>query len=403
MRILQINTTINTGSTGRIAEDIGQLLIKKGHQSFIAFGRDENRNSSSSKIKIGSKKDFYSHILLTRIWDKHGFGSLNETKKFLEKISLIQPDIIHLHNIHGYFIHVGILFQFLKELNKPIVWTFHDCWPFTGHCAYFERVNCQKWQTQCQQCPLTHEYPKSLIIDNSFNNFNDKKKAFTGLKDLHIITPSKWLSALVKKSFLKKYPVEVINNGIDLNTFRPIKNHLKSKKPIILGVASTWSESKGLLDFVNLQKRLLDEVEIVLIGLSKQQIKNLPIGIKGIERTESIEELAEWYNKASVFINPTYADNFPTTNIEALACGTPVITYNTGGSPEVIDINTGAVVEKGDIDGLTNAIKRILKKDLNMVAQNCRKRAETYFNKEERFQDYLDLYNSVLNNHIAKQ
>lgn len=398
MKILQINTTINTGSTGRIAEDIGQLLIKNGHQSYIAYGRGGNRNSSSFKIKIGTKTDFYSHIILTRVLDKHGLGSLKATREFIKKIDLIKPDIIHLHNIHGYFIHIGILFKYLKEMNKPIIWTLHDCWSFTGHCAHFERINCQKWKVHCQNCPLTYSYPKSIICDNSFNNFNIKKEAFTGLGNLHIITPSKWLKNLVKQSFLKEYPVEVINNGIDLKIFKPLdeKGYNKSKRPIILGVASTWSKSKGLLDFCNLHKEMSDKIEIVLIGLSQKQIKELPSGIKGIGRTENLNELVRWYNKAFIFVNPTYADTFPTTNLEALACGTPVVTYDTGGSPESINSEIGEVVEKGNIELLKKAIERFLyEEDLQDLMKACRDHAVKFFDKEKRYKEYLNIYNNI--------
>lgn len=397
MRILQINTTINTGSTGRIAEEIGLTLLSENKESYIAFGRNDNQ-SKSQKIKVGTKKDFYNHILISRILDKHGFGSKMATQKLVREIEAIQPDIIHLHNIHGYYLHILVLFKFLSSYNKPIVWTFHDCWPFTGHCAHFERVGCTKWQTLCKECPLTHSYPKSLLIDNSSSNYNSKKEIFTGMKNLHIVTPSKWLESQVKQSFLKEYPVRIIYNGIDLNTFKPLSKGkgMMDRKHMILGVASVWSESKGLEDFLKLRKKISHDIEIVLIGLSKKQIEGLPSGIKGIERTENLHELVEWYNTASVFVNPTYADTFPTTNIEALACGTPVITYRTGGSPEAIDSNTGEVVEKGDIEGLVDAVKSILKKDINLMERNCRLRAKLHFDKEERLRDYLHLYHQVL-------
>lgn len=402
MKILQINTTINTGSTGRIAEDIGQILLSENQESYIAFGRNDNQ-SKSKKIKIGTKKDFYNHILISRFLDQHGFGSKKATQRLVKEIENVNPDIIHLHNVHGYYLHISTLFNFLSSCKTPIVWTFHDCWPFTGHCAHFERVGCIKWQTHCKKCPLTHSYPKSILIDNSFNNFNYKKEAFTGLENLYIITPSKWLESLVKKSFLKEYPVKVIYNGIDLDTFKPLRHedNKRNKKHIVLGVASVWSKSKGLEDFLNLRKKIRNDIDIILIGLSQKQIKQLPSGIKGIERTENILELVEWYNNASIFVNPTYADTFPTTNLEALACGTPVITYKTGGSPEAIDSNTGAVVEKGDIEGLVNAIESILRKDINLMGRNCRHRAQLYFNKEERLRDYLHLYHQVLNTREA--
>jgi glycosyltransferase involved in cell wall biosynthesis len=388
MRILQINTVANSGSTGRIAEEIGNVLLENGHESYIAFGRG-NRPSKSQLIKIGTQTDLYHHGLATLLFDKHGLASKNATKKFIQSIEKIKPDAIGLHNIHGYYLNYPLLFQYIKEKKIPVVWTFHDCWPFTGHCSYFESVGCEKWKTHCQKCPLTGNYPKA-IKDRSFDNFEDKKNAFSGVQKLKIITPSKWLAGLVKESFLKDYPVEVIHNGIDLNVFKPIKLPHPKKEKIVLGVASTWDVRKGLQDFINLRKELPSTYKIVLIGLNKKQIDGLPEGIVGIERTENVEELVEWYNKASVFVNPTYVDNFPTTNIEALACGTPVITYKTGGSPEAIDESTGIVIEKGEINSLAENITK-LSKNLAVI-KACRERASLKFNAKDRYQDYLNLY-----------
>lgn len=392
MKILQINTVVNSGSTGRIAEEIGLEIISQGHESFIAFGRGE-RPSKSKLIKIGDKKDVYLHGVRTLLFDQHGLGSYNATTSLVKEIDAIKPDIIHLHNIHGYYLNYQVLFQFIKAVNIPLVWTFHDCWPFTGHCVHFEHVSCTKWLTHCEECPLSGKYPRSFV-DRSFKNFDDKKEAFLNVENLTIITPSNWLKNLVKQSFLKDYKVETINNGIDLQSFYPPK--IKVNERIILGVASTWSNAKGLYDFIKLRKVLDDDIKIVLIGLSNSQIKSLPRNITGISRTENIEELTEWYQKASVFINPTYLDNFPSTNLEALACGTPVITYDTGGSPESINPKIGEVVKKGDIKALKKAIDRFLdQENLQELMNECRGHALKYFNKDERFKEYLNLYKEL--------
>jgi len=393
MRILQINTVSNSGSTGRIAEEIGNILIKNGHESYIAFGRGD-RPSNSNLIKIGTQKDIYQHGLATLLFDKHGLASKNATKKFIRRIEEIKPDAIGLHNIHGYYLNYPVLFKFIKEKNIPVVWTFHDCWPFTGHCSYFESVGCEKWKTHCEKCPLTGNYPKALI-DRSYQNFEDKQDAFLGVQDLKIITPSIWLAGLAKQSFLTSYPVEVIHNGVDLKTFKPKAKESKDENHIILGVASTWDARKGLQDFIELRKILALDSKIVLIGLSDKQIEQLPKGIQGIKRTENVEALVDWYNKASVFVNPTYVDNFPTTNIEALACGTPVVTYNTGGSPEAIDHQTGAVVETGDIKALSEAVLTMVKNEATVKA--CRQRAVEKFNSNDRYTDYLRLYEETIN------
>jgi len=394
MKILQINTAVNSGSTGRIAEDIGKTLIFRGHESFIAFGRG-NQKSNSKLIRIGNKLDFYVHGIISLFTDRHGFGSKRATRKFLKQVDVIKPDAIGLHNIHGYYLNVDILFKYIKEKNIPVLWTFHDCWPFTGHCSY---------NTDCDNCTkCQRKYPTSIFLNQSTRNYNDKKLIFNQVKKLQIITPSIWLKDLVHQSFLK-YPVQCVNNGIDLNQFQPSENykklkeklHLKNKK-IILGVASTWDKRKGLSDFIQLASLLDTNYKIILIGLTSKQIQRLPKNIMGVQRTESIAELANYYSMADVYINPTHKDNFPTTNIEALACGTPVITYNTGGSPESIDDETGKIIKKGDVKGLWHGIQDLALHSQEHYAKVCRNRALQLFNKEDRYLDYLRLYETLLN------
>lgn len=395
MKVLQINVTVNTGSTGRIAEDIGSILINENHESYIAFGQG-NRPSKSEKIKIGNQFDLYRHGINTLLFDRHGFGSFNATQKLIKRIESIKPDVIGLHNLHGYYINIKLLFEYLSKSKIPILWTLYDCWSFTGHCTYFDDINCEKWKIQCNSCPKTHRYPRSLIIDNSRLNYIDKKRLF-GLPDnLDIVVHSDWLKRNVEDSFLKSRKIHQIPSGIDIELFKPQTRDLNDPK-VILGVASTWNKRKGLSDFIKLSHLLGHDYQIVLIGLSKQQIRELPINIRGIYRTENIEELTIWYSKALVFINPTYQDNFPTTNIEALACGTPVITYNTGGSPEAINENTGRVVNKGNIQGLRDAIQELEALPQEQLRNDCRARAEKYFDKNNRYQDYLNLYEQILN------
>lgn len=400
MRLLQINTTVNYGSTGRIAEDIGKLMIKEGHESYIAYGR-YSQSSHSSVIKIGKQYDLLFHLLKSRLFDKHGFGSLLATKTFLKQVDQIKPDIIGLHNLHGYYLNVEILFNYLHQVKIPLIWTLHDCWPFTGHCCHFEKVNCQKWRTGCYQCPLKHAYPKSWFIDNSVSNFRKKQELFTNISRLHLVSPSKWLANNLKLSFLSKHDVSIINNGIDLLNFQPYDRHKAKRnfgfknKRVLLGVASVWSETKGLFDFFKLHSLLDKNSQIVLVGLNKKQMTNLPTGIIGIERTENIQELAKLYSATDIFINPTYVDNFPTTNLEAIACGTPVITYNTGGSPETIDLSTGRVVRKGNLNGIIEAINELSGINSLDLITNCRNRAELYYNKDHRYLDYINLYSQL--------
>ena len=401
MKILHINVALITDAPGRIAEEIGKVLIDNGHKSFIAYGRYP-RPTISETIKIGNHADQWMHVLLTRIFDKHGFGSTTATKKLIKKIVEIDPDIIHLHNLHGYYINIELLFDYLKNAGKPIVWTLHDCWPFTGHCSHYDYVGCDRWKSKCYACPNKNEYPASWLLDNSTRNYFRKRKLFTGLKSLRIVTPSDWLANQVKESFLKDYPVDVFPNGIDLAVFKPftennsikIRYGLKSKR-LILGVASFWGRHKGLDDFIRLSSLISEDTSILLIGLNKKQQVGLPANIVGLSRTENVGELAAFYSAADVFVNPTYADTFPTTNLESLACGTPVITYNTGGSPESLDLETGAVVEKGDLAGLFNAIGSILDQDKRKFAESCRARAQLLYSKETCYIKYLNLYKGI--------
>lgn len=401
-KLLQINVVVNSGSTGRIAEEIGQLAISKGWESYIAFGRNE-RQSKSKPIKIGSDFNIKLHALQTRIFDQHGLGSRLATIKFISQIKELKPDIIHLHNIHGYYLNIEILFNYLSKSNIPVIWTLHDCWPITGHCTNFSFAGCNKWKTECCKCPQKKEYPGSYVFDRSKQNFYLKKSLFCSLGNMVIVPVSNWLDNIVKISYLNIYTSKVINNGIDTNQFSP-KNtdgirerYNLSGKFIILGVTSIWSRRKGLSDFISLSNYLDENYQIVLVGLNKKQLKDLPINILGIERTENILELAQLYSCADVFINPTWEDNFPTTNLEALACGTPIVTYHTGGSIESVSPETGFVVEQGDIAGLYNAIITVQKKGKNYYSDACLRRAIKMYDKNERYLEYINLYNSMIN------
>lgn len=399
--LFQINTIVNSGSTGRIAEEIGQTAIETEWDSYIAYGRNY-RPSDSKLIRIGKDKDIKLHGLQTRLFDRHGLGSRGATYDFIQQIVEIKPDIIHLHNIHGYYINIEVLFQHLKKVNVPVVWTFHDCWPITGHCSHFMFVKCDKWKIGCYKCPQKTRYPASYFIDRSKKNYVLKKELFNSLSNLTLVPVSQWLSSVLKESFLQKYPIKVINNGINTEVFKPSEGsafrtkYSLDDKFILLGVASIWDERKGLKDFIELSKLLNSDYQIVLVGLTNKQIKQLPENILGIERTESVEGLAEIYASSDVFINPTYEDNFPTTNLESLACGTPVITYETGGSPEAIDESTGIVVEQGNINKLVDAINQIKSHDKQYYSDACVGRAHRLYKKEDRYKEYIDLYESLL-------
>lgn len=406
-KLLIINTSANTGSTGRIAEEIGQTAIIKGYDSYFAYGR-MGRESESKLIRIGTDLDFKIHGIESILFDNHGFGSRAATRRFIDEIECVKPDVINLHNIHGYYLNVEILFDYLAKKDIPVVWTLHDCWPFTGHCSYFDRYHCEKWKTGCHHCPNSKGYPKSLFWDRSKANYEHKKVLFNKPKSITFVAVCNWMANNVRASFLGGYPVETIYNGVDVDVFKPrfaeadngngqkYKLGIDTDAKVVLGVASTWDRRKGLDDFVKLRSLFdCDKYAIVLVGLNDKQIAALPDGIIGIKRTESVQQLAELYSLADVFVNPTYVDNFPTTNIEALACGTPVVTYNTGGSPEAVDEYTGVVVEQGNVSLLRAAVESCAnnKKEFTKA---CRERALKNFNKLERFKDYVRIFDRLI-------
>jgi glycosyltransferase involved in cell wall biosynthesis len=402
--VLQINSVCNLGSTGRIAEDIGSLAIENGWQSYIAYGR-KLRPGLSKYIKIGTTLDIIVHGIYTRLFDLHGFASVGATHSLVRKIREIDPDVIHLHNLHGYYLNFKILFDYLKTVKTPVVWTLHDCWPITGHCVYFDFVGCDKWKTACFDCPQKTTYPGSILFDHSKTNYKLKKEIFSSVEQLTIVPVSQWLSGILKESFLNNHEIKVVHNGIDLDTFTPQLNNQDIRKKyqvgdrlIILGVAGVWSKRKGLNDFKVLAGMLPDDCIIILVGLKAKDIRGLSPNIIGITHTEDLLELVKLYSAADLYMNPTWEDNFPTTNLEALACGTPVVTYRTGGSVESVSPETGFIVQKGDIAGLLNAIDTVRVKGKNSYLIPCRERAQSYFNKKECFKKYIELFEIMTKN-----
>lgn len=395
MKILQVSTGVNTGSTGRIAEDIGRTMIENGHESYIAYGRGK-RPSASKLIRIGSELDVYMHGMKTIITDRHGFGSTAATKKFISEIERIQPDVIGLHNLHGYYLNIEVLFNYLSLKDIPVFWTLHDCWTFTGHCSYFDDIACEKWKTQCENCPKTKFYPSSYLLDNSRKNYNQKKTIFNSVRRMQIIVPSDWLNALTKQSYLGSYPIRTIRYGIDTEVFHPVETDLKERlglgdKKVVLGCANIWNPRKGLPDLMWLSSELPADHVLVVVGVTEEQQKNLPPNMRGVHRTESVQQLAEYYSMADVFVNPTYQDNFPVTNLESLACGTPVVTYETGGCPEAVDTMTGTVVPKGDKQALKKAVLDTIGYGKQGMTGKCRERAVANFKKETQYAMYLDI------------
>lgn len=360
MKYLFINSVAGFGSTGRIAADKCRELMAQGHTCYLAYGRDKANCDDVPTVAIGTKWDYRFHGLESRLLDDQGFGSRRATRRFLNWVREYDPDVIWLHNIHGYYLNMEMLFSYLRTCGKKIYWTLHDCWSFTGHCAYFDFVGCDKWKTGCHHCPQKKTYPASLFLDGSRRNWQKKQEILTGIPDLTLITPSKWLAGLAKESYLAEYPVEVVYNTINREIFKPTPDDFREShgllgKKMVLGVASVWEARKGLKDFVTLASKLPQNYKIVLVGLTPEQQKTLPDSILSLPRTNSARELAEIYSAADVFVNPTYEENYPTVNLEARACGTRVVSYNAGGSGETLGPED-VLVPKGDIHALLAAI-----------------------------------------------
>lgn len=357
MKILFINSHCGAGSTGKICTELAEKFEADGNEVKIAYGRYAYVPEQYKKyaVRIGSDLEVKINALLTRITDKEGLYSKNSTKKFLKWAEEFNPDILWLHNLHSYYLNYEMLFKWIKTRpGMQVKWTLHDCWAFTGHCAHFTVAKCYKWQTECKNCPQKSAYPASLIFSNCNDNFKRKKQAFTGVKNMTLITPSNWLANLVKESFLKEYSVEVIHNTIDTNVFKPTPSDFREcygleNKKIILGVSGVWNERKGFYDFIKLSEMLGDNYKVVLVGLSDKQLKEIPTNIIGIKHTNGQKELAEIYTAADVFVSLSYEENYPTVHLEAQACGTPVITYDAGGSAEAGGENA-KVVGVGDLE-----------------------------------------------------
>lgn len=399
MKIVFINS-VPYGSTASVCIGVSNVAKAHNFQTELAFGYSYHpmRELQNNYIKIGSAFDKLMHMKLSKLTGKHGMYSKCATRKLIKKLTEIKPDILHLHNLHGWYINLPILFDYIKKNDIKVIWTLHDCWAFTGHCPHFTMVKCDKWRTLCHDCPQYKDYP-SAYVDKTRKMYDLKKEWFTGVKNMTIVTPSQWLAELVKQSFLKEYPVKVINNGIDLNVFKPTESDFRKKynledKKVVLGVAFGWGVRKGLDVFVELSKRLPDNYKIVLVGTDESVDKQLPSNILSIHRTQNQKELAEIYSAADVFVNPTREENYPTVNMESIACGTPVITFRTGGSPEIIDENTGIAVDVDDFDTLEKEIIRVCD-TAPYPLPSCLERAK-HFDKNEKFVEYFEIYNKIL-------
>ena len=399
-KLLQINVTANWGSTGRIAEQIGIKIMEEGWDSYIAYGR-YMQPSKSKLIKIGGSFNVYEHYLENRLFDNEGLASRVATRQLIKIIKKLQPDIIHLHNIHDHWLNYKLLFNYLNTINVPIVWTQHDCWSFTGGCGYYSMSKCYKWMSGCDNCPRRH-----FFMDSSKKHYKLRKELFTSNKNLTLVPVSFWLQNELKKSFLKNSNIVPILNGVDIQLFNPsldTDNHLKIRNKykigqrfLLIALATTWSKRKGFDDYIELAKLLDDSYVIMLIGVSVKQKNNLPHNIIGIERTFDINELIEIYSTADIVLNLSKEETFGLTTVEGYACGTPTIVYNATASPELVTSETGIVVDEGDIKGVMNAIMQIRAKGKSFYFHACRKRAEEYYDINKCYVRYIELFKSLL-------
>lgn len=405
MRVVQINGGV-FGSTGKIMFGIAKTSEKYGIDTFCAAPiTATNRLSKPEReyYKIGSYYARKASAFFDRILSNQGVIARRATKKMIRVIDRFSPDIIHIHNIHGGFLNFELFFKYVKSKKIKLVWTFHDCWPFTGHCPYFTIVKCDKWQTSCERCPQPKIYPK-MYVDTSKAMYRKKKEWIGSLDNLTVVTPSRWLAELAAQSFFKDHQIKVINNGIDLSVFYPRESNFKKKygiedKYMLLGVSFDWGYRKGLDVFIELSRRLDLSYQIVLVGGDDNIDKQLPSNIISIHRTTNQIELAEIYSSADLFVNPTREENYPTVNMESVACGTPVLTFRTGGSPEIIDETCGSVVDVDDVDAMYDEIIRICNQ--KPYSQNsCLSKAKTY-DMNDKFKEYVELYEHIT--HIAKR
>lgn len=393
MKVVQINATCGIGSTGKICVGISQVLTAANIENYILCSKN---NGYPLGIACAGSRYIKLQALKSKLLGNYGFNSKRVTQKMIAELERIQPDIVHLHNIHGHDCNLEMLFTYFRRKGTKLIWTFHDCWAFTAYCPHFTMAKCDKWRSYCGECAQYRNY--TWFFDRSQVLFEKKKKLFTDL-NLTIVSPSRWLADLVKQSFLKECPVSVIHNGINLNVFQPVTGSFREKfnlenKKIVLGVSFGWGPKKGLDVFIELAQRLPKDYQVVLVGTDPNVDQLLPENLVSIHRTQNQQELAEIYAASDVFVNPTREENYPTVNMEALACGTPVLTFRTGGSPEMLNETCGSVVPCDDVDALEKEILRICN-GKPYTEEACLKKAGE-FDKNERFKEYLNLYERII-------
>lgn len=401
MKILMVNTVSGYGSTGSICVDIATVLEKQGHECYIAYG--QGNTVYDKTFKIGTPLENHLHNIGSRITGKQGYFTKKGTRQLIEFIKDYQPDVIHLHNLHGNYLNLELLFTYLAEIDKPVVWTLHDCWSFTGKCAHYTDVTCHKWQSHCHHCPQVEKYPPSLFLDQSEVMFADKQKWFNSIKNLTIIPVSNWLADEVKKSFLKNHVIKPIYNWVNHEVFIPSNEDVREQygiaknKFIILGVSAGWNISTNKLkDFITLSTLISEDMQIVLVGKADNQ-KDIPSSIIHIPYVDGANELSKIYSMADVYVHLSTEDTFGKVIAEAMSCGTPAIVYNATACPEIVGEGCGYIVEKRDLKNINESLNIIKKKGKSWYTEKCRKHVVENFDFERNINTTIGIYKNSLN------
>lgn len=381
--------------------NIARITEDYGYKTYVSYGdcRRARKRTVENEIIIGNRYGRNLSLRFGRLFGGIDCGVPIATYRFLKQLEALQPDLIHLHNLHGTFIHVGMLFDYIKKHHIPVVWTLHDCWAVTAQCPHFTLVKCDKWKTACGDCPQYMKYPKTYF-DYTTWMYREKKKWFSSVEKMTVVMPSEWLTSIVGESFLHMYNRRVIYNGINLELFQPTESsflqmHGLMGKKIILGVADVWSERKGIADFCELAEKIEEDTHIVMVGLNQEQINAVSRkNLLALPHTTGIMELVKIYSASTVFFNPTYEETFGLVNIEAMACGIPVVTYRTGGSPEALTEETGKVIDFRDYVALTDFTMRAAEARVDYRSA-CISRA-AQFSATDRFREYVALYEEIL-------
>lgn len=401
-KLVQFNSVANWGSTGRLAEDIGDVAMSSGWESYIVYGRQFNP-STSHLLKVGGSVSVFSHVILTRLFDRHGFGSYYATRQLLKKFDEIKPDVFQFHNVHGYYLNLPLVLQYATKKKIPIVWSLHDCWSMTGHCSHFITVGCEKWKNECHNCPRKKDYPNSWLIDSSRKNFREKKRLIEAVPQLTIISGSEWLAGVAAQSYFKNRDIRFIPDGIDTEIYQPRNNcdELRRKlglsgKFIILATGTVWGESKGLPDYGHLREMLSDDYAIVLVGMSDNDLASVPQGVIGLPRTKSPQELSEYYSMADCVMSLSRMESFGLTPVEGFACGTPAIVYDTTALTELITPETGFVAKFLDVDDVKEKVELLRAKGKSFYSEKCRAIALEKYDRNRCYAEYLKVYEELM-------